>query len=49
LFFPAKRQRVWDKALEAAQSRLYGGIHFRFANADSVRLGAAVGRAALNS
>ena len=46
-FFPAERQRLWEQALEAAQSRLYGGIHFRFDNAEGLRLGADIGRAAL--
>jgi PAP2 superfamily len=47
-YFPAERQRLWEQAQEAAQSRLYGGIHFRFDNVEGLRLGADVGRAALH-
>jgi hypothetical protein len=48
-YFPAERERLWNQALEAAQSRLYGGIHFRFDNENGLRLGSDIGRAALHS
>jgi hypothetical protein len=48
-FFPAERDRLWSQALEAAESRLYGGIHFRFDNENGLRLGSDIGRAALPS
>jgi membrane-associated phospholipid phosphatase len=46
-FFPreARQLRAW--ARQAAISRLYGGIHFRSDNETGLRVGAAVGRAAV--
>ena len=43
-FLPAQTQRFADMATEAAESRLWGGIHFRSDNAEGLELGASVGR-----
>ncbi|HEX9755291.1 MAG TPA: vanadium-dependent haloperoxidase [Gemmatimonadales bacterium] len=42
-FFPEERARLREQAEEAAMSRLYGGIHFRFDNEVGLRMGRAVG------
>jgi PAP2 superfamily len=43
-FFPDQAPRFADMATEAAESRLWGGIHFRSDNAEGLKLGASVGR-----
>ncbi|MFN0315768.1 MAG: vanadium-dependent haloperoxidase [Burkholderiales bacterium] len=44
LFFPSEKRRVDAWATEAAISRLYGGIHFRFDNEAGLALGRLVGK-----
>jgi len=41
--FPAERDFFVQQSLEAAMSRLYGGIHFRHDNEEGTRVGAIVG------
>jgi hypothetical protein len=43
-FWPAQAKRFEDLALEAAMSRLWGGIHFRSDNEEGFRLGNSIGR-----
>ena len=43
-FLPDQKQRFADMATEAAESRLWGGIHFRSDNEEGLKLGASVGR-----
>lgn len=45
--FPAEKRRLDALAEEAAMSRLYGGIHYRFDNDAGLRLGRQVGAWAL--
>ncbi|HVL97639.1 MAG TPA: vanadium-dependent haloperoxidase [Solirubrobacteraceae bacterium] len=45
--FPDQADLFAAKAEEAAQSRLYGGIHFRFDNDAGLRMGRAIGRRAV--
>jgi hypothetical protein len=45
--FPAEKRRLDALADEAAMSRLYGGIHYRFDNDAGLRLGRQVGAWAL--
>jgi membrane-associated phospholipid phosphatase len=42
-FFPKDAQRLQAMAEEAAMSRLYGGIHYRYDNEDGLALGRKVG------
>lgn len=42
-YLPATSSRVATLAVEAADSRLFGGIHFRFDNDEGLRLGRLVG------
>lgn len=46
-FFPEEAHRIDGWAEEAAQSRLYGGIHFRFDNEAGLDVGRLVGKAVL--
>lgn len=46
-FFPDEAHRIEGWAEEAAQSRLYGGIHFRFDNEAGLDVGRQVGKAVL--
>lgn len=46
-FFPAQGARLEKLAAEAAASRLYGGIHFRYDNEAGLDLGRRVARAVL--
>jgi membrane-associated phospholipid phosphatase len=46
-FFPDEAEQLGAWAREAAVSRLYGGIHFRSDNETGLRVGAAVGLAAV--
>jgi hypothetical protein len=46
-FFPGERQRLDGLADQAALSRLYGGIHYRFDNDTGLRLGRTVAHWAL--
>ena len=46
-FFPEEAHRIDGWAEEAAQSRLYGGIHFRFDNEAGLDVGRQVGKAVL--
>jgi membrane-associated phospholipid phosphatase len=46
-FFPRHASRLRGLAEEAAQSRLYGGIHFRSDNEEGLRLGRRVGTTAV--
>ena len=46
-WFPAQRQQVIAWAEEAAQSRLYGGIHFAVDNDEGLKLGRQIGRRVL--
>jgi membrane-associated phospholipid phosphatase len=46
-FFPAASQQVEDMAAEAAQSRVYGGIHYPEDSRDGLILGADVGNLAI--
>ncbi len=41
--FPAERDFFAQQALEAAMSRLYGGIHFRHDNEEGARVGVIIG------
>ena len=43
-FLPDQGPRFADMATEAAESRLWGGIHFRSDNEEGLKLGASVGR-----
>ena len=43
-FLPDQKQRFADMATEAAESRIWGGIHFRSDNEEGLKLGASVGR-----
>jgi len=47
--FPAEKSRLRALAEEAALSRLYGGIHYRFDNETGLRLGRMVAALALRS
>ncbi|MFC0091744.1 phosphatase PAP2 family protein [Allobacillus sp. GCM10007491] len=42
-FFPAERRQLHELAEEAAQSRLYAGVHFPVDNEQGLRLGRQVG------
>jgi membrane-associated phospholipid phosphatase len=44
--FPAQREALWAKALEASASRVYAGIHYRFDCEAGLALGQAVGQLA---
>ncbi len=44
VFFPTESKRIDAWAREAAMSRLYGGIHYRFDNDAGLDLGRRVGR-----
>jgi len=46
-FFPEQREQLHTWAEEAAASRLYGGIHYRFDNEVGLRVGRLVGAEAL--
>jgi membrane-associated phospholipid phosphatase len=48
-FFPAERAELTRKALEASESRILGGIHFRFDCAEGLRQGRAVAELALRA
>jgi len=51
-FFPGEREALWAEAVEAAESRLYGGIHFRHDDDQGLALGRRIGEkvaARLNS
>jgi PAP2 superfamily len=41
-YFPKRKQALLAMAQAAADSRLYGGIHFRFDNEDGARIGSSV-------
>lgn len=43
-YFPDQRSRFSVMAEEAATSRLYGGIHFRFDNEEGLKMGRAIGQ-----
>ena len=45
-FFPQKQNHFLSLAQEAADSRLYGGIHFRSDNEEGLKLGLKVGKQA---
>ena len=45
-YFPARKAELHRMAEEAAMSRLYGGIHFRFDNEDGLALGRRIGELA---
>jgi membrane-associated phospholipid phosphatase len=45
--FPARRSRLRAMAEEAALSRLYAGIHYRFDNDVGLRMGRSIGALAL--
>lgn len=45
--FPDQKDKLQAQAEEAALSRLYGGIHYRFDNAIGLELGRAVGQLAI--
>jgi hypothetical protein len=47
-FFPNERARVTALAEEAAMSRLYAGVHYRFDNDEGLKLGRAVARFVLD-
>ncbi|APC50054.1 chloroperoxidase [Virgibacillus halodenitrificans] len=47
-FFPAERRRLHELAEEAAQSRLYAGVHFPVDNEQGLRLGRQVGELAVD-
>jgi PAP2 superfamily len=47
--FPERAERFAAMAREAADSRLYGGIHFRSDNEEGLQLGRRVGRIALDA
>lgn len=42
-YFPAERRQLQQLAEEAAQSRLYAGVHFPIDNEQGLRLGSQVG------
>ena len=42
-FFPEQREALWAQAVEAAESRLYGGIHFRSDDDQGLAVGQRVG------
>lgn len=42
-FFPAEADSLWAQASEASQSRMYGGIHYRFDAEMGVELGKKIG------
>jgi PAP2 superfamily len=46
-FFPREQRRLRDQAEEAAMSRVYGGIHFRFDSEVGLRMGRAVAALAI--
>ena len=46
-FFPAERASLAAQADEAAMSRLYGGIHYRFDSDVGLRMGRAVATLAI--
>ena len=46
-WFPAQRQQVMAWADEAAQSRLFGGIHFAIDNDEGLKLGRRIGQRVL--
>lgn len=46
--FPADATTLGEQAAEAAMSRLYGGIHYRFDNEEGAKCGAAVGKVAID-
>jgi membrane-associated phospholipid phosphatase len=43
-FVPAAREALWRRAEEAATSRLYAGVHYRFDNEVGLALGRRVAR-----
>jgi len=45
--FPAQKDRLLSMADEAALSRLYGGIHYRFDNDKGLESGRMIGRVAI--
>jgi hypothetical protein len=45
--FPAERDFFWEKAKEAAQSRIEGGIHFRSDNVVGMEMGRKIGELVL--
>jgi membrane-associated phospholipid phosphatase len=47
--FPAERRQLRAMAEEAAMSRMYGGIHYRFDNEVGLRIGRAIGALAARS
>jgi membrane-associated phospholipid phosphatase len=47
--FPSEKKRLYAMAEEAAMSRLYGGIHYRFDNEVGLRVGRAIGRLATSA
>ena len=47
-YFPTKAAELDRMAEEAAMSRLYGGIHFRFDNEDGLVLGRKIGKLAVS-
>ncbi len=47
-FFPAEAAALRARAEEAAMSRLYGGIHYRFDNEAGMELGRRIARLALS-
>ena len=48
-FFPARAAEFAAMAAEAAESRLYGGIHFRSDNEEGLRLGTRIGQRAVQA
>jgi membrane-associated phospholipid phosphatase len=46
--FPSEKQALAAKSEEAAMSRLYGGIHYRFDGDTGLRLGHAIARLAID-
>jgi membrane-associated phospholipid phosphatase len=42
-YFPDQKDELTRMAAEAASSRLYAGIHFRFDNEDGLALGEKIG------
>ena len=47
-FFPSEGAKLRDMAQEAAMSRLYGGIHYRFDNEIGLQMGRAIAALALS-
>ena len=45
--FPSQRRELQSMADEAAMSRLYGGIHYRFDNEQGLKLGQKIGALAV--